>query len=171
MAIEITKATLTELEELRKLSIKTFKDTYGHQNTTQDMALYLEENFSLSALRDQLLNPDSEFFFARNNQLIAGYIKVNYGNAQTELQNKTGLELERIYVIKEAQGSGLGRLLLQKAIHRAKEVGLEHVWLGVWEKNLKAVRFYETNGFRQFDTHTFTLGKDEQSDLLMRIDL
>ena len=90
---------------------------------------------------------------------------------QTELQDKDGLELERIYVLKNAQGHGYGKLLLQKAIEQAHESGLHYVWLGVWEKNPKAVTFYESNVFYKFDTHAFTLGTDEQTDFLMRMDL
>lgn len=171
MALEIVKVTIKELDELRELSIRTFKDTYANQNTGQDMALYVERNFSRSALTEQLANPGSEFFFARHAQNTIGYIKINYRDAQTELQDSEGLELERIYVVKEAQGTGGGKKLLQKAIERARHSGLQYVWLGVWEKNPKAVSFYENNGFYQFDTHVFTLGTDDQTDFLMRMDL
>ena len=97
-----------------------------------------------------------------------GYIKINFGTSQSELQDEQALELERIYVSNDQLGKGIGQQLLDKAIETAQIAGLKYIWLGVWEHNLRARRFYDRNGFVQFDKHIFTLGDDDQIDLLMK---
>ncbi|GJH39565.1 hypothetical protein RCZ04_01150 [Capnocytophaga sp. HP1101] len=78
------------------------------------------------------------------------------------------MEIERIYVLKSFHGSGVGQELYQKAITVAREQAVQYVWLGVWEQNPRAIRFYEKNGFVPFDKHVFVLGNDPQTDILMK---
>lgn len=103
-----------------------------------------------------------------NRNPALGYIKINFGASQSDLQDFEALELERIYVDSNQLGKGIGQLLLDKAIEIARKAGLIYIWLGVWEHNLKARRFYAKNGFVQFDQHIFTLGNDDQTDLLLK---
>lgn len=98
-------------------------------------------------------------------------MKLNFGAAQNELKNKQCLEIERIYVLKEYHGKKIGQLLYDKAIQIAKEKNVNYVWLGVWEKNLRAINFYKKNGFVGFDKHIFKLGDDEQTDIMMKLEL
>ncbi len=102
---------------------------------------------------------------------IVGYIKLNYSSAQTEFQHENAVEVERIYVLADQQGKKMGNQLLDFAINTAIESNLQYIWLGVWDKNLNAIRFYERNGFKIFDSHPFTLGTDLQTDLLMKREL
>jgi hypothetical protein len=100
-----------------------------------------------------------------------GYLKVNVGESQTEIKDKNTLEIERIYVLKEFHGKKVGQILYDKAIELAKDKNIENVWLGVWEENPRAIRFYEKNGFVAFDKHIFKLGNDEQTDIMMKLKL
>lgn len=103
-----------------------------------------------------------------NRNPALGYMKINFGASQSDLQDFEALELERIYVDSNQLGKGIGQLLLDKAIEIARKAGLIYIWLGVWEHNLNARRFYAKNGFVQFDQHIFTLGNDDQTDLLLK---
>lgn len=132
------------------------------------MKAYLESGFSIEKLEAELADPDTEFYFAELQGKIIGYLKVNTGNSQTELKDKNALEIERIYVLKEFHGKKAGQVLFEKAIELATEKNLEYVWLGVWEQNPRAIRFYEKNGLEAFDRHLFKLGDDEQIDIMMR---
>lgn len=96
---------------------------------------------------------------------------MNEAAAQTDVHDEASLEIERIYVSQDFQGAGLGRLLMTYALDFAAEKRFAYVWLGVWEKNARAIRFYERNGFRKFATHVFVMGDDAQTDWLMRKDL
>ena len=100
-----------------------------------------------------------------------GYLKINLGPAQTELKDSNSLEIERIYVLKSYFGKKVGQLLYEKAASIAKELKLKYIWLGVWEKNERALQFYKKNGFVEFDQHQFVLGEDVQNDILMKLTL
>jgi ribosomal protein S18 acetylase RimI-like enzyme len=98
-------------------------------------------------------------------------LKINRGEAQTEKKEDNSLEIERIYVLEKFQGRRVGQMLFQKAVEIAKLNQKDYIWLGVWEKNEKAIQFYLKNGFEVFDKHIFKLGVDLQTDLLMRLKL
>lgn len=162
------KITLDDLELLQKIGRKTFEETFSDSNSEENMRNYLEEGFSKEKLTVELNNKNSEFYFALLNKEVIGYLKVNFGESQTELKDRKALEIERIYVSKEFHGKNIGQLLYDKAIQIAKQKNAEYVWLGVWEENLRAIRFYKKNGFVEFDKHIFKLGNDEQTDLMMK---
>lgn len=170
--IRTVKISPADLKELLELSKKTFYETFAAENTAENMQHYLDTNFSTEKLSDEINNPCSEFYFAKIDDEIIGYLKINSGTAQTELpDDDKAMELERIYVLPEFQGKKAGQILFDKAVEIAKEKNAEYIWLGVWEKNLKAIRFYEKNGFAAFGTHLFKLGDDEQTDIMMKLAL
>ena len=135
------------------------------------MQKYLDENLSEEKLKFELEKPNSEFYFAENDNQILGYLKLNFGNAQTENQGNEALEIERIYVLKEFFPLKIGQVLFDKSLKIAKEKKLKFIWLGVWEENKRAIRFYEKNGFEVFGKHDFVLGNDVQIDLMMKLKL
>ena len=135
------------------------------------MAKYLEEAYSYEKLSAELNDPNSIFYFAKMDQNVIGYLKLNFGASQTELKDNNALEIERIYVLKSFQGKRVGQLLFDKAIQIAKEQNAEFVWLGVWEENKKAIQFYTRNGFVEFDQHVFLLGDEAQTDIMMKLQL
>ena len=168
MSIQIVKASFSHLEELRILSIQTFSETFASVNTKGNMRLYLEMEFAKEKMKKEFYNIDSEFYIARLENKSIGYLKINFGKAQTELKENNGMEVERIYVLKDFLGKNVGQLLFDKALEITKEKKMDYLWLGVWERNLRAIRFYEKNGFSKFDTHLFKVGKDEQTDIMMK---
>jgi len=168
---EISKVSIQEVELLRIISLQTFTETFAHQNTENDMRKYVSENLSIEQLSKELNTEGSSFYFLKLINQIIGYLKLNRGSAQTESQNKNSIEIERIYISQEFHSKGLGILLLNQAIKIAKEQHVNYIWLGVWEENFKAISFYKKNGFEQFNTHIFKLGEDEQTDILMKMNL
>ena len=167
--MQIRKLDITDLENLQKISITTFKETFEEVNTEEDMQKYLLENLSIEKLKTELEYVNSEFYFAENNDEILGYLKLNFKDAQTEKLEENHFEIERIYVLKAFLGQKIGQILFDKAIEIGKEKNLEYVWLGVWEENHRAIRFYGKNGFEIFGKHDFVLGEDVQTDLLMKM--
>ena len=166
--MKIRKINIDDLETLRNLSIQTFRETFDEVNTEEDMQKYLDENLSLERLKSELENPNSEFYFLENNNEILGYLKLNFKDAQTEKVEENHFEIERIYVLKAYLGQKLGQILFDEAIEIGKEKNLDYVWLGVWEENHRALKFYNKNGFEIFGKHDFVLGEDVQTDLLMK---
>ncbi len=169
--LRITAVRPEDLASLRDISIRTFVATFAHLNTPENMAKYLSERLSLAQLGTELANPHSAFYFAELEGTRIGYLKLNYGPAQTDLQEADSLEIERIYVVEEWLGKGIAQALLAHAVKVAQQAGMRSIWLAVWEENPRAIRFYEKSGFVTFDKHIFVLGDDAQSDLMRRLDL
>ncbi|MES2239308.1 MAG: GNAT family N-acetyltransferase [Bacteroidota bacterium] len=169
--IKTKRITIDDLEKLQKIGRQTFYETFSESNSEQNMIDYLEEGFSKEKLTTELNDENSEFYFATIENEIIGYLKVNFGESQTELKDSKALEIERIYVSKEFHGKKVGQLLYDKAIEIAKQKKIEYVWLGVWEENLRALNFYKKNGFVEFDKHIFKLGNEEQTDIMMKLKL
>ncbi|WP_320167809.1 GNAT family N-acetyltransferase [Mangrovibacterium marinum] len=166
--ITIQKLTTSNIGQLQEISKQTFAETFQASNSVENMNAYLEKSFSIEKLAKELANPYSGFYFALANTRVVGYLKVNWGPSQTENPDENGLEIERIYVLKEFLGKKVGQVLYEKAIEISTQKGVDFVWLGVWEENQRAIRFYQKNGFEAFDKHIFQLGEDKQTDILMK---
>ncbi|PIF34673.1 ribosomal protein S18 acetylase RimI-like enzyme [Flavobacterium sp. 9] len=169
--IEIKRITIQEIDQLKEIGRKTFQETFSESNDEENMKKYLDEKFSSDKLTEELKNTNSEFYFATLENNVIGYLKVNFGESQTELQDAKALEIERIYVSKEFHGKKVGQILYEKAIQIAKTKNVDYVWLGVWEENHRALSFYKKNDFVEFDKHIFKLGNDEQTDIMMKLKL
>ncbi|TKT93620.1 GNAT family N-acetyltransferase [Dyadobacter frigoris] len=167
--IELVKVISSDLGELQELSKQTFLETFAPVNTEENIQHYLHSGFTDEKLIKEIANPGSAFYFAKLNDTPIGYLKINFGNAQTELKDNDALEIERIYVLQEFHGQRAGQFLFGETLKIAKNHGLKYIWLGVWEKNEKAIKFYEKNGFIPFDKHSFTLGSDIQTDIMMKL--
>jgi ribosomal protein S18 acetylase RimI-like enzyme len=166
--LEIRKAAAEDLLLLQDIGRRTFLHTFSSSNTEESMLKYLAEGFSAKRLHAELSNKNSQFYFAMLGEDVVGYLKLNIGTAQTELKEDAGLEIERIYVLEAYHGLKVGQALYDKAIEIARALHSAYVWLGVWEKNTRAIRFYEKNGFVAFDKHLFRLGDEEQTDIMMK---
>ncbi|OKL41103.1 GNAT family N-acetyltransferase [Pontibacter flavimaris] len=166
--IDIRKATESDLDLLQKIGRQTFSETFSAANTEENLKQYLQEGFSAEKLAAELRDPGSAFYFALLGTDVIGYLKLNVGQSQTELKDDSALEIERIYVLKEFHGSRVGQRLFEQAIQTARQKNLDYVWLGVWEENPRAINFYRKNGFVAFGKHTFRLGQDEQTDIMMK---
>jgi len=169
--IDIQKVTLKNIDQLQKIGRQTFFETFSSGNTEDNMKKYLEEELSITKLTTELNDNNAEFYFANHDEKVIGYLKLNFGQSQTELQDDKALEIERIYVLKDYQGKSVGQILYEKAIQIARKKCAEYIWLGVWEENESAISFYKKNGFVEFDKHIFKLGNDEQSDIMMKLKL
>jgi ribosomal protein S18 acetylase RimI-like enzyme len=169
--INIARVTTAGLTALHYISRKTFTEAFAHLNSPDDMQAYLADHLTVESLSEELANANSEFYFAIENNEPIAYFKINTGNAQTDLKEANGLEIERIYVLQNYQGKKLGHDIITACIKIAMQKNKAYVWLGVWEHNVNAIRFYQNNGFVVFDKHSFRLGNDMQTDIMMRYEL
>jgi diamine N-acetyltransferase len=169
--IEIQRVMENDIDRLQIIGRTTFYETFAGHNTEDNIKLYLDKSFSTGKLAAELTNPDSEFYFAIVDNRVVGYLKINYGPAQTELKDGKAVEIERIYVLREFHGKQVGQALFEKAVQIARKRKTEYLWLGVWGENHRAIGFYRKNGFVEFGTHIFMMGKSEQTDLMMRLEI
>ncbi len=166
--LHIRKASVNDVSMLKEIGRQTFIETFQDTNTAENLRMYLDESFNDKKLGAELSNPSSWFYFAVIGDKVVGYLKVNVGQAQTEFRRDGWFEIERIYVLKEFWGKSIGQEMLDFALALASEQERSVVWLGVWERNYRAIRFYEKNGFSPFDKHIFQMGDDPQWDILMK---
>ena len=167
MNIKIKKINSDDIKILQKISIETFTDTFGEQNSPENLKNYLEKAFNSKKLLSELSNPFSYFYLIYFDNEPAGYLKLNIGKTQSEKIGEEALEIERIYIRKKFQRNGLGNFLLNKAVDTAKSQDKKIIWLGVWENNKNAIEFYKKSGFTQSGQHSFYMGNEKQIDFIM----
>ena len=161
-----------KLDILRDISIKTFIETFESQNKKENIKQYLNTKMSLNNLKDELNNIDSYFYFIILKNKIIGYTKLNFESAQTEkIFIGKAFEVERIYLLSKYARKGYGRKAFENIFQIGKKKGYEKIWLGVWEFNKNAIEFYKHLGFKIFSKHSFLLGNDNQTDLLLKINI
>lgn len=167
MNIQLVQCTTNNLTDLQSIGRDTFYETFHNQNNTENMTAYLNEAFSTEKLTAELQNAHSIFKLLYVNDELAGYLKVNTDEAQSEKLGPDYLEVERIYILSRFHKLGLGKVLMEEAMKIALHMQKTKVWLGVWEQNSNAIAFYEKVGFEKTGTHSFFMGEDEQIDFIM----
>jgi ribosomal protein S18 acetylase RimI-like enzyme len=167
MEMTITRCTENEWKQLQEISRITFDETFRAQNKPENMEAYLTQAFTEEKIKNELSEENSQFFFINAGEEPAGYLKVNIADAQTEEMGNEALEIERIYILKAFQNRGLGRILFDKTMDIADEMQASKIWLGIWEKNNKAIAFYKKLGFSEYGSHSFYMGDEEQTDIIM----
>ncbi len=165
---KIQQCDLSDMFTLRDFAIECFNQSFAKLNSKQTMVAYTDEAFSIQTLEKEFKNNNSRFYFLYVEDILAGYFKLNIGDAQTDLWEQSGLEVQRLYVAKEFQNLKYGSKILDFALKKAAELGKSYVWLGVWEQNDRGIAFYKKNGFKQDGTHSFFMGVEEQFDLVMK---
>lgn len=167
MSLTLQQATIHDALLLQQLSITTFTETFAAQNSVENLNQYLEKAYNIRQLEAELRNENSTFFILLNGKELLGYLKLNIENAQTETIAEDAVEIERIYILKQHKRNGYGKVLIETAETFAKNNQKQSIWLGVWEKNVAAIKFYHKRGFTQISSHSFFMGEDEQIDLIM----
>lgn len=169
--MKIKKCSLDDILDLQKIYRQTFFETFSEQNSEENMRIFLDKAYSEEKLKSEIEDKESETFLAVENQKTLGVLKINTGNAETESGLENSLEIQRIYILKESKGLGIGTVFMNLAEKKVRELGVSFIWLGVWEKNFPAQKFYTDKGFRRFSEHAFVLGDDIQTDFLMKKEL
>lgn len=166
--ITIRYAKSEDAAILAKLGSKTFGDTFGVDNTPENMAAYLANSFSPEKQAAELAEPGTIFLIAEIEGSPVGFAKLHLGKPSKSVKAKSPVELERIYSLHDWIGRGIGAALMRACLDEAKKRGHDVIWLGVWEHNPRAQVFYGKWGFVKVGTQTFQLGDDLQTDFVMR---
>jgi len=171
MIITYKICEIGDLALLIDIAKTTFIDAFESSNNSEDFEDYITSAFSEKQVKSELLNSNCTFYFAYIDNTLVGYFKLNEKDAQQEIFNSSSIELERIYVLEDFQKQQIGKQLLYKAIEIAKMKQVDFLWLGVWEHNKEAIRFYKKHGFEKFGTHPYYLGTDKQTDWLLKLEV
>ena len=168
MELMIRRGDNGDLDLLVALGRKTFVEAFGELNTEENMRLFLEKNYRREVFEEEMKEEGAVFFIAYLGAEAVGFSKVRVGYEPEELKETRAIEVERIYVDKDYQGKKIGWRLMENNIRYGEENGFEVIWLGVWEHNEGAIRFYKSKSFEVFGEHDFWLGNDQQTDVLMK---
>jgi ribosomal protein S18 acetylase RimI-like enzyme len=165
----IRTATPADAEPLAALAERTFRDTFAGDNSTGDIETYVRDSFSLDRVRAELADDANKFLLALmdGEEQPDGYAKLRTGTTDPSVTGPDPVELQRLYVDRSAMGHGVGAALMRASLDAAKSSGHRTLWLGVWERNARAISFYERWQFETVGDHVFRLGSDHQTDLIM----
>ncbi len=171
--ITIREASINDAKALTDLAYSTFWDAFAHhpKNAPDDLNHYMRQAFSLEQTTIELGEERSVFLIAELKGEAAGYAKIIVDSVETGIIAERPIELNRLYSHQQFLGKGIGQALMDACFERGRQGGHDVMWLGVWEYNPRARRFYEKNGFRVVGSHVFQLGEDPQTDLLMQTEL
>lgn len=171
MQIVFRPIQTNEVDELKSIATTTFVQSYEHLNDPENFGRYITKAFTQEKLLEEIKNDESYYYFVLLNENIIGYLKLNVGMSQTEDYGDEYLEIERIYLDRGYQRRGIGSRMMSYALARGRALHKKKVWLGVWDRNPKAIRFYEGVGFSITGEHIFQFGDEDQRDLIMEMDI
>jgi diamine N-acetyltransferase len=171
MNLSIRQADISDLKFICALGVTTFYEAYYEQDNSGDLADYVLESFSRAQIEAEFNNADSTFFIAELNGKAVGYAKLRENSTVDCLKSANAVELHRIYILERAKGKGVGGKLLNSCFETARAKGYETIWLGVWEQNSAALRFYEKIGFVKVGELQFPYGETVGTNFVLKIEL
>lgn len=166
--IQIKPIDANELDTLRQLAVDIYRTTFERHNSKENMERYLAQAFNLEQLAREWAEPRSVYLGAYDQQRLMAYLRLRENCEVNGYLGENHVELQRLYVQTTYQGSGVANQMMEAALDYARQKKYDWLWLGVWEKNEKAQRFYQRWGFEKFSEHVFWMGNDAQTDWLMK---
>jgi ribosomal protein S18 acetylase RimI-like enzyme len=163
----IRKAHAGDSNALAQLAEATFRAAFGAMNAPADMDLHCRSNFAEPIQAAQIADPLSVTLVSEDQGELTGYAQLRWGEAPACVGAARPGEIQRIYVGGEWHGKGVAQALMRACIEELMQRGCDAVWLGVWERNPRAVAFYRKSGFIEVGDHVFRLGEDPQRDVIM----
>lgn len=169
--VAIRRAVPSDVAELAGLGARTFADTFGADNRPEDLEAHLTTSYGIRQQTEELANPDMVTLVAEHDGELAAFAQVRRGSPPSCVAGEFPVELWRFYVDRSWHGRGIAQRLMDASIDAARELGGRTLWLSVWERNPRAIAFYEKTGFRNVGTKDFWVGSDRQTDYVLVADL
>jgi ribosomal protein S18 acetylase RimI-like enzyme len=163
----IRRAEAADAAALAALAERTFRAAFEADNTAEDMAAHAARSYSTDRQAAEIADPQLRTLVAESDGDLVGYAQLKHGPPPLCVADAAPLELARFYVDAAWHGRGLAQALMRAAVEAAAACGAQTLWLGVWERNPRAIRFYRKVGFAEVGTQIFRLGSDDQQDLVM----
>ena len=170
-ALTFRDARENDAVDVAEIGRDTFIETFGHFYPPHDLKTYLDDAFAIETIRAEIIDPQIEIRIAFAGRRIVAYTKIGPCKLPIDTGPEPALELHRIYVYRARQGVGVGRILLNWAIERARQRGAAQLYLGVFSKNERAIAVYENRGFETVGEYKFPVGETLDDEIIMRLDL
>ena len=162
----VRRAVPTDAAALAELARRTFADTFAAENRPEDISAYLAKTYGETQQRREIEDPDTVTLLVHDRETLVAFAQLRRSSSRYG-----EVELARFYVHREHHGRGIAQALMSASIDAARELSGATLWLGVWEHNPRAIRFYEKCGFRDVGSQPFVLGSDLQTDRVMTLDI
>lgn len=169
--VKIRQAESDDAKLVSALATVTFYEAYFENDEANDLANYVLDSFEVEKIRAEIADPDFTFFLIYRNEKAVGYAKLRRNSPIDCVTDKNAVELQRIYILERVYGKGIGEILLAHCLKTAKESGFSTLWLGVWEQNKRAQRFYEKHGFVRVGSLNFPYGDSVGINFVLKIEL
>jgi len=166
--IRIRKAKIEEVPAVLELAVEVYTDTFAEHNSPENMQAFFNEVYTLEKFKEEFNELDSILYIALDDLKIVGFLRLRLNSEVDHQLGKNHIELQRLYIHRDYHGSSVSKLFMEEALNYAEEKKHEWIWLGVWEKNFRAQKFYTKYGFEKFGSHTFQMGDDPQVDWLLK---
>ncbi|MFN5171013.1 MAG: GNAT family N-acetyltransferase [Cyclobacteriaceae bacterium] len=168
MPIQIRQAVGSDLAAVRKVAIDSYVEKFAEFNTPENMEAFLTTTYSTEAFEQEFSEAGAKLLVACEGDQVVGFVRLRTSNEVEQKLGPSTIELQRLYIAPGMQGRSIGHQLMEEALRHAHSLQVEWMWLGVWEKNFGAQRFYARYGFERFGEHTFWMGDDPQVDWLLK---
>lgn len=166
----IRRAKVEDAAVVAAFMARSFTETFGPDNKPEDIAAHVKKSYGVPQQSAELGSQDYVTIVMEGGAAIAALAQLRRHAAPPSVKGESPVELHRFYVDRPWQGRGVAKLLMGEAMLGAKALGARTVWLGVWERNARAIRFYEKCGYKMAGTQDFFVGSDQQYDRVMTID-
>ena len=163
MSIRVESFTSAEVDVLAELGKKTFLESHGHSAAPEDVQHYIDSHFERSILLKELSHPDTYLNKILVDDQLAGYTKLIFNSSQPLAKVSPIAKFERLYLLKEFYGSGIGKKVLAHTIDTAKKYNQKALWLFVWTENMRAFKFYQKNEFKIIGEHDFKISEEHSN--------
>ena len=163
----IRKANRSDAERLSQLAERIFRDTFSAVNAAEDIDLHCRNSYSEAIQAAEIANPNMLTLLSEEGGKLAGYAQLRWAEAPDCVVADRPGEIQRLYVASDWHGKGIAQDLMDACIEEMKSRGSDVVWLGVWERNPRAISFYRKFGFVEVGDHIFPVGRDPQRDVVM----
>ena len=165
--IQIRQGLESDAPALAAFAARTFEEAFGADNRPADIEEHLSRAFGVAQQTKELLDPNMVTLLTHQGELLLGFAQVQRKQPPPGVIAERPIELRRFYVDRPAHGKGVAQQLMHAVYHVAQSIGGEHLWLGVWERNPRAIAFYKKAGFTDCGSTVFYVGPDPQVDRVM----
>ena len=165
--MHIRPGTIQDAAALAAFAARTFAETFADDTSAADMRAHVSHTYGVVQQTAELTSPAVLTLLVEADGRLVGYAQMRRGPAPPCVQPADAIELHRFYVDTPAHGTGVAQRLMAAVYEAAWTKGAGHLWLGVWERNMRAIRFYTKSGFVDMGSHDFVLGTDRQTDRVM----
>ncbi len=163
----IRRAESTDAPRLAELAELTFRHTFEAANTPEDMRLHCATHYGEAIQAREIADPEMATLVCEHEGQLVGFAQLRWGHSPDCIKAERPAEIQRLYVRQAWHGKGIAHDLMSESIALAKASGVDQVWLGVWERNPRALAFYKKWGFAAVGEHVFPVGTDPQRDIIM----